>query len=269
MPELPEIYNLAGQIDHALRGKTICTVEVRQGKCLNVPVGDFSGLVAGKKVGPVTSKGKWIFMRLEPEGYFLLSLGMGGNLLYHKPGESLPDKYQVAFTFDDGSRLSIGFWWFGYAHAVAGLKDHKMTAKLGVSPVSREFTLEKFRAMLAKKKGSIKTALLDQAFIAGIGNVYAQDILFNARLHPDRKISSLSESEIKALYEAVVGNLKEAVALGGIAPEKDLSGQPGRLTMDMFRAGYREGKPCPVCGTPIEKIKTGSTASYICPKCQR
>lgn len=269
MPELPEIYNLALQMGRELGGKTIRDVEIRQEKCLNVPVAEFRDLVMNKKIGPITSKGKWIFTALEPDAYLLLSLGMGGNLLYHKPGESLPEKYQLAFTFDDGSRLSIGFWWFGYAHAVNSPADHKMTAKLGISPIEAAFTLERFDGMLKRKKGTIKSVLLDQACLAGIGNVYAQDILFNARLHPDRKVPTLTVDEKKALYEAIRRNLKIAVELGGIAPEKDLYGHPGRLTIADFRVGYREGRPCPECGTAIEKIKTGSTASYICPKCQR
>jgi formamidopyrimidine-DNA glycosylase len=269
MPELPEIYNLAEQMDRELRGKAIRKVEIRQEKCLNVPVEEFTRLVEGKQIGPVKAKGKWIFVKLEPEAYFLLSLGMGGNLLFHKAGESLPDKYQLAFTFDDGSSLSIGFWWFGYAHAVRDLNEHKMTSKLGPSPVDPSFTLEKFSDMLKGKKGNIKTVLLDQAFIAGIGNVYAQDILFNAKLHPDRKVPTLTAIERKALYGAIVENLNKAIALGGIAPEKDLYGNPGKLALEDFKVGYREGKPCPVCGTAIEKIKTGSTSTYICQKCQR
>jgi formamidopyrimidine-DNA glycosylase len=144
MPELPEIYNLAGQMDEALKGKTIRGILIRQEKCLNVPSNEFSALVVGKKIDRIAPKGKWIFMSLKPDAYFLLSLGMGGNLLYHQPGESLPEKYQVALTFDDNSRLSIGFWWFGYAHAVKDLKEHKMTCKLGISPLDPAFTLEKF-----------------------------------------------------------------------------------------------------------------------------
>jgi formamidopyrimidine-DNA glycosylase len=269
MPELPEIYNLALQMDRELRGKKVLGVEVRQGKCLNIPAKDFKGLVAGKKVGPIASKGKWIFVKLEPGAYFLLSLGMGGNLLYHRAGDNLPDKYQLALAFDDGSHLSIGFWWFGYAHAVKGLAEHKMTSKLGMSPLDDSFTYEHFKSVFKGKKGGVKVVLLDQSCMAGIGNVYAQDILFKARLHPDRKVPTLSEVEEKALYEAIRDNLKSAVALGGIAAEKDLYGHPGRFTVDDFLVGYKEGKPCPVCGTAIEKVKTGSTASYICPKCQR
>lgn len=268
MPELPEIYNLALQMGRELRGKKVASVEVRQEKCLNVPSGKFKDLVNGKVIGPVTSKGKWIIVKLEPDANFLLSLGMGDNLLYHKAGEGLPDKYQLAFTFDDGSRLSIGFWWFGYAHAATSLADHRMTSQLGVSPVDDTFTIDFFNGLLAKKKGSIKSVLLDQSCMAGIGNVYAQDILFKARLHPDRKVPTLSGDERKALYEAIRDNLKSAIALGGLAYEKDLYGNPGKLTVEDFLVAYREGKPCPECGTIIEKIKTGSKASYVCPKCQ-
>jgi formamidopyrimidine-DNA glycosylase len=269
MPELPEIFNLATQIDRELRGKMIHDVEVRQEKCLNAPVKQFTSLLTGKAIGAVASRGKWVFIKLDPAAYFLLSLGMGGNVLYHAAGEDLPEKYRLALTFDDASRLSIGFWWFGYAHAVEDLRDHEMTRKLGISPLDPALTLDKFKDMLKSRRVSIKTALLDQSFLAGIGNVYVQDILFKAGLRPDRRISSLSDDEKKALYEAMRGNLEDAVALGGIAPEKDLYGKPGRIPMSWFQVGYREGEPCPVCGTMIEKIKAGSTASYICPKCQR
>ncbi|MCD1295535.1 formamidopyrimidine-DNA glycosylase [Methanocella sp. CWC-04] len=267
MPELPEIFNLAGQMGKELEGKTVQDVEIRQHKCLNVTPEEFKLLVCGKKLSKVTSKGKWILVKLYPDAYFLLSLGMGGNLLYHEPGQSLPDKYQLSFSFDDGSHLSIGFWWFGYAHAVNALDSHKMTSKLGMSPVSDEFTYDRFNSMLRSKKGAIKSVLMDQSSIAGIGNVYVQDILFKARLHPERKVPEMTEKEKTVLYDAIKDNLLRAVSLGGIAPEKDLYGNPGRFTE--FMVGYREGKPCPECGTTIEKIKTGSTSSYICPACQR
>jgi formamidopyrimidine-DNA glycosylase len=272
MPELPEIYNLAVQMNKELSGKTIGDVVVRQEKCLNMTTGEFKAIIEGKKISTVTSKGKWVFVKLEPDAYFLLNLGMGGEALYHKKGESLQDKYRLAFTFDDGSRLSIGFWWFGYAHAVTseGLASHKMTSKLGISPLDdKAFTFKRFSDMLQGKKGNIKSFLMSQENVAGIGNVYIQDILFKARIHPDRKVPTITDSEKKALYEAIKVNLREAVALGGLAFEKDLYGNPGRITGDNFQAGYKGDKPCPVCGTYIVKIKTGSTASYVCPKCQR
>lgn len=270
MPELPEIYNLAAQMNDELTGKAIADIEVRQDKCLNVPVDEFKGLALGKRISAVTSRGKWVFICLDTDAHMLLNLGMGGDALYHKNGDALPEKYQFKITFDDGSLLTIRFWWFGYVHAVTsgGLSSHKMTAKLGLSPVDdTEFTYENYEMVMKGKKGSLKSLLMNQECFAGIGNVYAQDILFMARLHPDRKVNSLSDTEKKALYDAIRNNLKEMVKLGGLAFEKDLYGNGGRFKD--FLVGYKEGKPCPECGTTIEKIKTGSTSTYICPNCQR
>src|SRR5574340_1013960 len=138
MPELPEIHNLAKQMHATLRGETVSVVEVRQEKCLNVPVRRFRALLVGKCIGEVTSRGKWVFAALEPDARFLLNLGMGGEARYHKPGEAHPEKYQVKLEFADGAALSIMFWWFGYAHAVkmAEAASHKMTASLGLDPLS-------------------------------------------------------------------------------------------------------------------------------------
>ena len=193
MPELPEIYNLAAQMDKELRGRKIAAVEVRQEKCLNIPEAEFRQLVEGKTVGSVTWRGKWLFTALTPQTMLLISLGMGGELLLHQQGEALPGKYQLRFDFADGARVSIHFWWFGYAHAVKAneLGSHAMTAGLGLCPMrDEEFTHERFSRLLTGKKGGIKTFLMDQKNVAGIGNVYIQDILFRAGLHPNRRIRS-------------------------------------------------------------------------------
>jgi formamidopyrimidine-DNA glycosylase len=236
-----------------------------------MPAEEFAALLQGRTIGNIMPRGKWIITALEPEAYFLLSLGMGGDVRYHKPGEPAQEKYQLKLDFDDRSSLSIAFWWFGYAHAATaeGLAAHKMTTSLGPSPLDdRAFTYEYFSSLFKGSRKTIKSLLIDQKLIAGIGNVYVQDTLFRARLRPDRKASELSDKDIEALYRAIHDNLKEAIALGG-TPERDLYGRPGRLGQDKFLVGYREGLPCPECGTVIEKIKTGSTSSYICPRCQR
>jgi formamidopyrimidine-DNA glycosylase len=272
MPELPEIFNLARQMDTELKGKKIVEVDVRQEKCLNVPPGEFIALMKGKTISSIKPRGKWVIATLEPEAYFLLSLGMGGEVRYHKPSEAPQEKYQLKLGFYDGSSISIGFWWFGYAHAAAAgkLNQHKMTSSLGPSPLDESaFTYEWFTGLVKGSRKTIKSLLLDQKMIAGIGNVYAQDILFRAKLHPDRKVSQLSTEEITALYETIKDNLKIAVGLGGLKYERDLYGQSGRIEQQHFQVGYKEGQPCPVCGTIIEKIRTGSTSSYICPACQR
>lgn len=183
-----------------------------------------------------------------------------------------PGKYQFKLSFTDGSELAIRFWWFGYAHAArAGeLARHTMTANLGPSPLDPDMDLARFGAMVAARpRRSAKSFLMDQKVLAGIGNVYAQDSLWGAGLHPDRPLGSLSEAEVSAFWLSVRRALEQSIAKGGLAYERDFFGRPGGLTNDDFAVGYRAGKPCPKCGTAIQKIRTGSTSTYICPNCQK
>jgi formamidopyrimidine-DNA glycosylase len=270
MPELPEVANLARQMDRELRGRRVAGVDVVQPRCLNVSPDEFGQLLAHTQVNRVTSRGKWIFVDLEPEATLLLNLGMGGEVLFHHKGEPLPANRQSAILFEDGSAFSQHFWWFGYVHAVktVELASHGMTGSLGLDPLDdSEFTPDTFeKILIEKKRSTIKTVLMDQKNIAGIGNVYIQDILFAAGLHPLRKTADVTASERHALYAAIRSQLGHALEWGGLAYEKDLYNQPGRFTE--FLVGYREGKPCPTCGTLVQKIQTGSTASFICPHCQ-
>ena len=118
------------------------------------------------------------------------------------------------------------------------------------------------------RRGNIKTFLLDQKNIAGIGNVYIQDILFNAKIHPARKITSLTDSEIETLYESIRFVLNESIGLGGLAYEIDFYGNRGRYGKEQFKIAYKSGELCPVCRKLIQKIRTGPTSSFICPNCQ-
>jgi len=270
VPELPEITVIAGQMNKEIKGKRIADIEVKQPKNLNMSVQEFVKTAKRKIVKSVSSKGKWLFIKLEPTYYMLINLGMNANLLYFTPNQKLPEKYQFKLTFADKTGFTIQFQWFGYIHLLQekDLNKHKLTAHLGISPIDEEFTLEHFKKLLPSKKAGIKSFLIDQKNVAGIGNVYVQDILFKAKLHPNRKISTLSEKEINVLYDAIQSILNRSIQLGGLAYEKDFYGQKGKLTINEFLVGYKTGKPCPTCKTPIEKIKTGSTSSYICSKCQ-
>lgn len=271
MPELPEITVIAKQMNKQITGKRIANVETKQPKNLNMPVREFVKTAKGKTVKSVSSKGKWIFIKLESSHYMLINLGMNADLLYFTPTQKLPGKYQFKLNFTDKTGFTIQFQWFGYIHLLKE-KDsdrHKLTARLGVSAIAEEFTLDYFQKLLANRKGGIKSFLINQKNVAGIGNVYIQDILFEAKLHPNRKIQILSEKEIVSLHSAIKDVLNRSIKLGGLAYEKDFYGQKGKLTIDKFLVGYKPGKPCPSCHTPIEKIRTKSTASYICPKCQK
>lgn len=271
MPELPEITVIAGQMNREISGKLVKSVEAQQPKNLNMPVEQFAKNVIGKTVENVTSQGKWLLLNLN-RGYSLfINLGMGAELLYFKPKQKLPENAQFKLIFSDKTGFTIHFWWFGYIHLVHkdDLVKHKLTARLGISPVDKSFTLDHFKKLLAKKKGTLKSFILDQKNLAGIGNVYAQDILFKAKLHPSRKIPSLAEKEKSALFKAIQEVLNSSIKLGGAYFELNFYGKRGGFTSDHFLIGYKTGKPCPECGTVIEKIRTGSTASYVCSNCQK
>jgi len=258
-------------MDRETRGKSVSEVEVRQPKNLNIPVKEFTERIKGKRVNSVSSRGKWLLTKLEPDEWLLINLGMGAELVYFEDGQKLPEKHHFKLVFSDKTGFTAHFWWFGYIHLTSDeeLPKHKMTASLGMSPTDEDFTLENFRRMLQNKKVGVKSFLLDQKNVAGIGNVYVQDMLFKAKLHPNKKVSALSDQEIGNLYTAMKENLNRSIELGGTAYEVDFYGKKGKYTSDNFLVAYKMGKPCPVCGATIQKIKTGSTASYICPECQK
>ncbi len=266
MPELPEILNRAKEMKEALTGKTITGIEILQPKCLNVPEDAFTAALHGARLIDITYRGKWIFTETS-KGWLLFCMGMGGEILLVSR-ESLPEKRRLLFDFDDGTCLSVNFWWFGYAHYVpAGmLEGHAMTAKLG--PNAIDLSSENLREMLDGRRGGIKSFLLNQSRVAGIGNAYVHDILFMARLHPLRSINTLIDTEVNGLMEAIHRGLQPSIDKGGAFYEVGLHGQKGRFSMEDILIGYREGESCPDCGAAIKKIKTGSTSSFICPVCQ-
>jgi len=266
MPELPEILSRAREMKQELVGKTIVEIEVLQPKALNVAKDTFIESLTRARLLDVSNRGKWIFIETD-KGWLLINLGMGGEILLVDRA-AMPEKKRLIFNFDDHTCLTINFWWFGYAHFVPSgeLENHTLTSKLG--PNATEFTAESLQAILKGRRGNIKSFLLDQSNIAGIGNAYIHDILFMARLHPLRKAETLTGADIAALMEAIHKGLQPSIDRGGAFYELNLYGQKGGFTLDHIIIGYREGTPCPVCSTAIAKIKTGGTSSFICPHCQ-
>ena len=263
MPELPEIAVLARDMQRELVGRTICAVGVLQPKCLNMPAAEFQDALTGARILTVTPRGKWLQVQTS-KGWLLLNLGMGGEILLTNRAH-LPEKYRLVFDLEDGAALTVNFSWFGYAHFTGDPAGHPMVGQLG--PHALDLSLDQFRALLSGRRGAIKTFLLDQKRIAGIGNVYIQDPLFRARIHPLRPISTLTDGEVAALWRALCDTLQESIDSGGAPFELNLYGQRGGWNAS-FLVGYREGQPCPVCGAAVAKIKTGSPSSYICPRCQ-
>lgn len=266
MPELPEIASRAREMQVELVGKKISSTEFKQPKCLNLPSGEFASALKNRKIVNSSNRGKWILLQLD-KGWLCLNMGMGGEAILCDHNH-LPIKYSTVINFSDSTCLAFHFWWFGYVHFSAEDPriSHPMISKLG--PNILDVNLEDFQSAFAASRKNLKAVLLDQKVFAGLGNAYVHDILFFAKLHPLRQSSSLSTLETEKLFHAVHLGLQPSLEKGGAFYEKDLFGKPGRFTQDQIVIGYREGTPCPVCGTLITKIKTGSTSSFICQHCQ-
>jgi len=271
MAELPEITKLASQMKTTLTGKTFATVDLLQEKCANIPATDFQRRVEGAKIADVYHKGKWIITSLNNGENILLSLGMGGDIIFFENEETLPEKYQIKLLFTDSTGYTARFWWFGKFLLVSDLElaSESSTKDIAMDPFDEKFTPEYFAALLKGKKTQVKAFLMNQKNVGGIGNMYMHDILFKAGLHPQRKISDMSAADITRLYDSMLAVLELSRSKGSFSYEADFFGQKGGYSMDDFLIGYKENQPCPVCGCNIEQIKTGSTSSFVCQGCQK
>ncbi len=273
VPELPDIRLLAESMNKALVEKVIFDSKVNQPKVLNYSKSTFKKQVKGRSFQRFQQRGKWVLSSLDNDWIIAFNLGMGGQLRIHWSVE-IPDpkRERIVFFFEDGDQLWVHFWWFGHVHLVKPGDEvkHPQLGILGIEPLGDAFTSEVLASMLEPKKGRIKSYLLDQRFIAGIGNVYVQDILWHARLHPNRKANTLSIVDIERLHNAIQHVLQEGIRWGPGPGEQDVWGNRGQWGKQPGwpQIAYRTGKPCPNCQTLIEEVRIGSTTSYICPHCQ-
>jgi len=276
MFEVPEYITLAKQMNATIQGKV-----VQHGSLGNSPHKfvwynqtheAFAELTAGKTVGAATVKGRWLMLALEP-GYVLVLGECGGKVLYHPAGtRRLPDKYHLWLTFQDGSVLTVTtqMWGAMELYPAGQEQERQYIEGMRVTPVEPAFTFDYFSglidALLPGEKRSVKGLLTQDQLIPGLGNAIAQDILFHARLHPRRSLAELSEGQRRDLYQAIVDTVNAVIAGGGRNDETDLFNQAGQYVrvMDSNTAG----RPCPECGTTVQKMQYLGGACYFCPKCQ-
>jgi formamidopyrimidine-DNA glycosylase len=208
---------------------------------------------------------------LEP-GYLLTFGECGGKILYHPAGSPLPVKYHLLVRFTDGSALTAmtQMWGAMELYETGQEQNRQYIRGMRLTPLEPAFTLDYFNSLIDEQarleKRSVKGLLTQEGLVPGIGNSTAQDILFRAKLHPKHSIAELNASQRQALYLAMMSTLQQAIALGGRSDEVDLFNQPGGYVRIMDRQSA--GKPCPVCGTTIEKIQYLGGACYFCPQCQ-
>jgi formamidopyrimidine-DNA glycosylase len=276
MFELPEFTVLARQISEHLTGSRIT-----RGRLGNSPhkfvwynrkPAEFEKLTKGRVVGVARARGKWLWVPLEP-GYVLLLGECGGKLLLHPAGSKPPAKYHLLLHFEDGRFLSAATqMWGAYELYKAGEeRERKYIKGMRPTPADPEFTFDHFAALIRSEsdegRRTVKGLLTQEQIIPGLGNAIAQDIMFQARLHPKRPVEGLSKAEIRSLYRAILKTVEEVIEKGGRHDETDLLGQPGKYVriMDSRAAG----RPCRICRAKIVKIQYLGGSCYFCPNCQK
>jgi formamidopyrimidine-DNA glycosylase len=271
MPELPEVQTVVDSLKPYVLDKEIIEVEVLNEKLIaNEDKKTLTEVVAGSKIEEVTRRGKYIVIKLSNGYYLVTHLRMTGRFSYLEDKEEL-DKYDyIIFSFQEGDELRLGSKRkFTRLYLVTELEDAGGLGKLGPEPLSSQFTLAKFKELIAPRRGNIKLLLLNQKFLAGVGNIYADEILFRARVHPQRKADTLTEPEIEALYHEIREVLKEGIKFRGTTKwdYEDASGEGGSY-QNQLQIYDRAGEECFKCETEVEKIKVGGRATYFCPQCQ-
>jgi len=275
MLELPEAVTLTRQINKTLTGKTIVSAKANasphkfafyQGDPETYPE-----KLRNQIVGEATTRGSLIATAIGTER--VLALGDGGlRILYHEQHKTLPKKHQLLIRFDDDTHLtvSVSGWGAVWLMTHAEQAAHKYADYEGVSPVSDDFTESYLDALFAAvppdDKRTIKLFIVSDPKIWGVGNGYLQDILFHAQLHPRRRVVNLTDADRASLYRAIRSTLTEAIAANGRTTERDLFNRRGGYARLMD--SKTKGQPCPVCGTPIEKISYLGGSCYLCPSCQ-
>jgi formamidopyrimidine-DNA glycosylase len=271
MPELPEVETVARGLRAALVGRAFAGVEVRWARSVEpLDPAAFAQRLTGQTVSGVGRRGKWIVIALDGGDALLVHLRMSGRLVLESEA-CLDDRHlRVLLFLDDGRRLHFADQ-RKFGRMVLTAAPEERLGDLGPEPLGDGFTPERLEEMLARRRGRIKPLLLNQRFLAGLGNIYADEALWLARIHPLRQADTLTPAEVEGLHGAIQSVLRAAIASGGTTlPDRAYQQADGRSGEFAGRlAAYgREGQPCPRCGAGVERIRVGQRSAHFCPRCQ-
>jgi formamidopyrimidine-DNA glycosylase len=288
MPELPEVETVVRQLEPELEGRRIERLEVLDERWSRpVPPVALGEAVDGQTIEGLGRRGKYLLLRLDGARTLVMHLRMTGNLILRDGGEMLDPSegrrlyesersteerhLRARFILNDGREV----WFtdprrFGEAFLIDDVDlEARFAGKVGVEPLSSAFTPEALAVMATGRTAPLKSFLLDQSGVAGVGNIYADEALFRARLHPLSPAGSMKPAHLEALRDAVVAALEAGIDHGGstIDDYRDARGERGTM-QDEFLVHTREGEPCPSCGTEILRIVVAGRSTYFCPSCQ-
>jgi len=277
MPELPEVEVVSKDLEREIVGRRIKAVEVDGMRSVRRHHNrkQFIARLEGKKVVGVERRGKYILCRLEDDDVLVIHLGMSGQLLRAKTSrETRPKHTHVVITFQKGGQLRfVDPRTFGEMFVVAGDEVDKTAGlgRLGVDPLDHAMSWESFGALITQKHTQLKRLLMDQKFIAGIGNIYSDEILWGAGLRWDRVSDSLSSQEVRRLYRSMIEVLQDAVKYRGstLSDQQyvDVFGKPGEY-QEHHKVYARDGETCRRCRSVLVRERVGGRTTYFCPSCQ-
>jgi len=274
MPELPEVETIRLALEPHLVGRRFEQVEIHDPRLVRPfePTAVAAEL-EGERVAALDRRGKYLIVRFESGRVLLIHLRMTGSLRHGAAGSLADDPHRRAVVkLDDGSEVAyrdvrrFGTWHLLEPEDV----DEYLAQRLGREPLERTFTARRLAERLEGRRAPVKAALLDQRTVAGLGNIYVDEALWRAEVHPLRPAGSLDADEIARLTKGIRDALRTAIARQG-SSLRDYSAPDGRRgrMQERFRVYGREGEPCARCGTPIDKIRAGGRGTWYCPSCQR
>ncbi len=277
MPELPEVESLRRILTRSAVGRTIVSARIGKLPLRRRIVPDFGAVIAGRTIERITRRAKYLMIELTGDSIILAHLGMSGSITHRNSAFDAREfdvKHDhLEFALDDTSRLVYNDpRRFGMVRLVTRA-DLGVIAELkgiGPEPFSSDFNADYLAQQARGKKVAIKNLIMDQKIVAGVGNIYASEILFHAKVRPTRRAGRVKRAEIDLIVEFTPRILRAAIGSGGTTfrSYRDSRGKPGAFSKRLMVYG-REDQPCYVCGTPIRNVVVGQRASFFCPKCQR
>lgn len=269
MPELPEVETIRRDLIRDVKGKKIKDVQILNPRVIKEPKpAEFKRRLRGTTFKDFLRRAKVLAIKLSSGDYLVVHLRMSGQLIYSTEKE---EKARLIFVLSDGKYLNFNDQrLFAELRLVCDWQKLKFVQKLGPEPLEKGFTVQRFREMLAGKKTKIKPLLLEQTFIGGIGNLYAQEALFLAGILPTRAANKLKDEAIKKLHAAIQRVLREGIRYRGSSVDNYLNGrgQKGKYHLRLKVYG-RKDEPCLKCKTKIKKISLAGRGTCFCPKCQK
>jgi len=278
VPELPEVETIRRDLDKEIVGRRVKSVEVKGKRSVrrHKTGAEFRTRLEGSRVASVRRAGKYLLVGLDGDDVLVVHLGMSGQLLRAKSAKDPVERHtHVVITFTQGGQLrfvdprTFGEMFVTTADELTNQVPE--LAHLGFDPLEQVMSWARFGVMLAERPVGLKTLLMDQKFVAGIGNIYSDEILFGAGLRYDRLSDSLSAQEVRRLYRAMVETLTEAIKMRGssLADEqyRDLYGETGDY-QGQHQVYDREGQPCRRCRNPVVRVKVNGRSAFLCEHCQ-